>query len=109
MKLSGKIDFKKINFKGFFFKIFSIIEKMRVLIFFILLFASIFYSGWIFYKYVKNYKWNEAQKQEYLNTKEKEVVFEEDKFNRVVSEVEARKAKSQSNINDVNDIFRIKQ
>jgi hypothetical protein len=71
-------------------------------------FGLLLYCGWQWYLYVYKPGWDEAKKQEYLATKEKDVVFSKGKFERAVLLIEARKQEYQKKLEDVPDIFRIK-
>lgn len=74
-----------------------------------LIFALVIgYSTYLWYIYAFNANWNDAKKQEYINTKQRDVNFDKDKFDSVITKIKQRRANYQKNINTVPDIFKFK-
>lgn len=70
--------------------------------------ASIVYSVYLWYSYALNTSWSDAKKNEYVITKQKDIVFNKDKFDSVISEIKERKVNYQKNLESIPDIFRFK-
>lgn len=67
------------------------------------------YGGYLWYKFIFHPQWSEGRKQEYMNTQEKETVFNQNKFSAVIGEIEARKNEYNKKIENIPDIFKLKQ
>jgi len=65
------------------------------------------YCGFLWYEYNYNYKWDEAQKQEYVRTKRSGIDFEKGKFEEVLSDIDARKDRYEEEVAKEKDIFRL--
>lgn len=70
--------------------------------------VSIVYSVYLWYSYAFNSNWSDAKKSEYANTKQKDITFNKDKFDSVISEIKERKVNYQKNLQSIPDIFRFK-
>lgn len=68
----------------------------------------VLYSVYIWYVYAFNFAWDETKKSEYINMKQREVVFEKEKFDSVIMKIKNRKEEYGKNIESVPDIFRLK-
>jgi len=91
-------------------KIPEFFDKKRkwVLIFIAILFAI--HSYYEYYNYIFNPVWSEEKRQAYIETKEKDAVFNEKDFDEVVAEVEKRKIEYVEGKIDVKkDIFNIQK
>lgn len=72
--------------------------------------AAIFfgYCGYLWYAYVYNYQWNDAEKQAYINTKKSSVAFDRKNFEKVLDEIKARQTEYDKTIENQRDIFNTK-
>ncbi|MCX6763308.1 MAG: hypothetical protein NTZ97_01050 [Candidatus Moranbacteria bacterium] len=84
------------------------IRKRRKLILFSIFLLLLGCSAYQWYRYVYNFGWSEAKKQEYINSKEKMTTFDEEKFNQVIQEIEKRKAEEKIKIENIPNIFNLK-
>ncbi len=98
---------RNINLDGIFRKAAGAVSRRSHWFLFSLALALLSYCGYVWYEHIYRAEWDENKKQEYLGTKEKEVIFNKDRFDRVMAELERRKGEYQKNIEDVPDIFRI--
>jgi len=72
-----------------------------------LIFALVIgYSIYLWYIYAFNPNWDEAKKQEYVNTKQEDASFERNRFNSVIGEIKQRKLNYEKNIEIIPDIFK---
>lgn len=98
----------KVNGKELLNKSLSFIRQVSgwalVLIFFLL----IGYSVYLWYIYAFNPNWSNEKKQEYINTKQKDIDFNKDKFDSVINEIRQRKSNYQKNVTGTPDIFQFK-
>jgi hypothetical protein len=107
MNFSWKKCVKKvqsINYCECYFKFLG--EKNRWLIFIALL-AMAGFCGHIWYEYAYNPNWNEEQKKSYMNSKEKEAVFNKSKFDKVIAIQEKRRNNYENKAEDIQDIFKL--
>lgn len=74
----------------------------------LIFFIFIGYSGYLWYKYIYNPQWNDARQQEYRNTKSADSNFNVDKMKKIVTEVDGRQAEYNKNVDNLQDIFRLK-
>ena len=74
----------------------------------IIFLVSIAYSVYLWYSYAFNPDWNDAKKSEYIATKQKDIVFNKDKFDSVILEIKERKVNYQKNLESIPNIFRFK-
>ncbi len=77
---------------------------------FLLLVAFLMTSYCLYFWYGTIYKsgWSDLQKQNYIRNKKKEVVFNKNKFEKIVAEYLKREQKRESPAIVVRDIFQIK-
>ncbi len=98
----------KINPAVFFKNTASFLKrKSRWALFFIFL-ALIGYCAYLWYIHISNPGWSEARRQEYTNTKQSGSIFNKEKFDEIVREVEGKRSEYQRNIENIPDIFRLK-
>lgn len=90
-------------------KISNFFKKMSGWILLVIFLSLVIYCGYLWYSYVLNPKWEESKRQEYIGTKEKEAVFNKSKFDAIISEIENRRTESGNKIENVPDVFRLKQ
>mgnify|MGYP001358247350 CR=1 FL=1 len=100
-KLSINLDEKLGNFNTF-------LRKKSNWFLFVVFFVSVGYYAFLWYSYVYNAKWSESIKQEYVRTKEREVVFKKEQFDLVVAQLENRKMNCEKKIDEVPDVFKLK-
>lgn len=99
----------KTNFQGALRSgLVFIVKKRRWILAFVAL-ALLAYCAFLWYRYIYNAQWSDGKKQEYIQTKAKDVVFDENKFNEVAGEIEKRKSEAKNNLTGLRDIFRLKQ
>jgi len=70
--------------------------------------ALVLYSVYIWYAYAFNFAWDGAKKNEYIRMKQRDVVFEKEKFDAIISEIKERRNNYQKNLQGIPDIFQIK-
>jgi len=103
------IDLKKNIFSRAFLE--KIIEFFRgsVKLFVFLLFLGLSgYCVYLWYSRVYDYRWSEERKVEYLETKDKEVTFNRQKFQEIIHQEEQRATEYEKKIIIERDIFGIK-
>ena len=84
-------------------------SKRRNVIIIIALFL-IGYCVYEYYVYIYHPAWSAKQKQDYINTKEKDAVFDDKNFNAVISEIEKRKVEFVIDYSkSAKDIFKVNQ
>lgn len=66
------------------------------------------YCGYLWYTYVYNYQWNDAEKQAYISTKKSSVAFDRENFEKVLDEIKARQSEYDETIENQRDIFDVK-
>lgn len=99
-----KEKIRSVNYSESFFNFLG--GKNRWIIFTLLLGLTVF-SGYVWYRYQYNPGWSREQKEAYINSKEKEIVLDEEKFNKIVMQQEKRKAEYGQKIENLEDIFRL--
>ncbi len=107
-----KIDFKnlqgKINSKDLLKKLrFLCIEKMTLILFALFL-ILLGYCGYLWYTYSYSYQWDDAKKQEYMNTKNSGTNFNKAKFEKVLKDISDRQEEYKKDLDKPKDIFRLK-
>ena len=102
-KASMKIDTSDIAEK--MSKFTSVLSKHSLTFIFV---CSVAYCSYLLYRNIYYPDWSESKKTEYRNSKGSGVVFNEGKFNSVVSREEERKKKYVENVENVPDIFKLK-
>jgi len=107
-KLNLNIDISDLGEK--FKKFPEFLDKKRR---WVIIFISLCLAGHVcyeYYNYIYNPVWSEEKRQAYINTKEKDAVFNQDDFNRVLAEIEKRKIEYIENPSSAKkDIFNISQ
>lgn len=105
-KINLKIDKKQIlNFFGKFKVL--LLEKRRWVLLAVAMLA-LGYCGFLWYTLVSRPQWSEGRKQEYISTKENKVKFDQEKFDKVIGEIEKRKSEYNTKAENITDIFRLK-
>jgi len=102
-KLKVKSRWVRINFfdrsLNFFFKK----NRIFLVVFSLIIFSYCAYLG---YSYIYHPGWSEAKKQEYIESRKEEgVVFNKNRFNKVISEIESRENYFQKSVENIPDIF----
>lgn len=90
-------------------KILSFLEDKSSWILLSLFLIAAVFGCYVWYRYVYYNSWDEAKREEYINSKEKDVVFERKKFEQLISEKAKRDQRFVKELKDIPDIFRIKQ
>ena len=90
-------------------KIRKIIIKKIPWLKFTILFGFLIYCGYLWYAFIYINQLNDEEKKTYMATKEQEVVFNQDNFNNVLNKIEQRKTNYATSIENVPDIFRLRQ
>lgn len=107
--MTGQFFKNKTNFRGVLRSgLVFVVNKRRWIVSFAAL-ALLAYCALLWYQYIYNARWSDSKKQEYIQAKAKEVVFDENKFDEVVNELARRKSESGKNLAGLQDIFRLKQ
>lgn len=75
----------------------------------LLLLFVFFYGGYLWYFHVYHSQWDEGRKQAYMQNKDKGTVFNRNRFNMVVSEMEGRKSSYATDPNNLTDIFKLQE
>jgi hypothetical protein len=85
-----KVKITRINPKKFFSFVFSFWKRNSnwIFIFSLLIFLAIGIDIW--YKDVYKFQWSEARKTEYINSRNKSINLQEEKFKAVLAEIEKR-------------------
>ena len=94
------------NLRRSFFGFMS--KQVRVVITLSVLFLF-FYCVYLWHSYIYVPEWSEERKQEYIENKEKSVVFDKPGFEMLVSELRERQLETQKDIDIQEDIFRLEK
>jgi hypothetical protein len=97
--------FKGSNFKKIFF---DFLARWSKLVIFFLAILGTAYCVSLWYIFIYNPGWSDAQKQQYLQTKGQGIVFDRAKFNVLVTAAKNRAAAESQVPSNVPDIFRLK-
>jgi len=81
-------------------------KKIHTILFFILLFAAIFSGGYIWQQNLYGEGWSIEKKQEYMNTQNKNVIFKENDFQKVLDNISLRKDENSKEYQSMKDIFK---
>jgi len=84
---------------------FFIHQNKYILLFIFLVLVG--YAGYLGYAYIYRAEWDQTKKQEYINSKEKEVVFNKAAYNEAVADIKQRKIDFAKTVENANDIFRL--
>lgn len=89
--------------------VFSFLSRQGRTFIFILAVAGTAYCVFIWYSTIYRPEWSESKKQEYINNKDRGVLFDRAKFEEIMKNSQARKNELEKTPESVNDIFRLKQ
>lgn len=81
-------------------------RKIKTPLFVTFFFSVVAFGGYIWKKSLYGGGWDEAKKQEYINTQNKSVVFKEDDFKKVIENVKERRETNVIIREDLKDIFK---
>lgn len=95
------LNVKKLTGKVFYFWI-----KHRKAIFIVMLLAVCGMGIYLFYKNLYKERWSKEDEIQYINSQRRDVNFKEDKFKKVIEEIERKASAHESEFQPVNDIFR---
>lgn len=98
----------KINLTDSFKKIASFLDRRSRWVLSFIFLVLIGYCAYLWYSHISNPDWSEVRRQEYISTKQSGSIFNKDKFDEVVREVENKRSEYQRNIENIPDIFRLK-
>jgi hypothetical protein len=70
---------------------------------------AIGYTAYIWYECIYRPEWSEAEKQEYMKSKDRGIVFNRNRFDEIVSAHKAREERFDAKPEELKDIFRIKE
>jgi nucleosome binding factor SPN SPT16 subunit len=98
----------KIDFKDCFRKFTEFADKKNHWILILIFLVFMGYCSYLWYNYIISPGWEEEKKQEYINTKQKEIIFSKVKFDGVIRGIETKKNEYQKNIENIPDVFRLK-
>ena len=105
MKFDINLD-SKIDIKHIAEIISGAWKKIHTLLFFVFLLIFIAIGGYVWKQNVYSGEWSNARKQEYLNTQNKEVIFKENDFQKVSSDISLRKEENSKEYQPIKDIFK---
>lgn len=106
MNINLKFDKKKLL--DLFDKVKVIVLTKRRVVLLCVAILALGYCSYLWYKLVSRPEWSEGKKQEYINTKENKLKFEQAKFDKVIAEIEKRKNEYNNKIENITDIFRLR-
>lgn len=101
-----RVLFKQKNFCKFCLELLS--RKISLMVFFVAVLTA-GYCVYLWYNFIFRPEWSEVKKQEYINSKDKGIVFNRSRFQNIIDEFKSREGQSQKNISDLTDIFRVKK
>jgi len=111
MELKNKnlnIDLADLGKK--FKKIPIFLDKRRRIIIILLAIVLAGHVSFEYYNYIYNPVWSEEKTQAYINTKEKDAIFNQEDFDKVLAEIEKRKIEyAENSVSAQRDIFKISQ
>ena len=87
----------------------SFFRKRKGLILLFIFLGLTGYSMFLWYIFIYNSEWSENSRNDYMNSKEFDVVFSNSKFEKMIQEIDSRLQRSQENIDNVEDVFRLKK
>lgn len=106
LKLKVKSQWAKVNFSDWSLNFLLKRNRILLLVFSLAIFS---YCAYLWYSYLYQPNWSEDKKQEYIESKkEEEVVFNKNKFNKIMAEIENRKNYFQKSVENIPDIFSLK-
>jgi hypothetical protein len=102
-------DLKKDIFSGAFLKKIAEFFVGNFKLFVFALFVGLSgYCVYLWYSYSYSYQWSDDQKKTYLETKDKEVTFNRQKFQEIIDEEDLRAKEQKKPITVERDVFGIK-
>ena len=107
-ELKLKIKSKLANFSFADWSLNFLLKENRI---FLLIFSLLLlgYCVYLWYNYLYQPKWSEEKKQEYIESrKEENVIFNRNRFNKVITELANRKNNFQKSVENIPDIFSLK-
>ena len=108
LNLSLNIDLENLGKK--FEKVPKFLDKKRKMIITLIVICLLGYCFYEYYRYIYRPIWSEQEKQNYINTKEKDAIFNEQDFQVVIGELEKRKVEFIDNPGKISkDIFKVNQ
>jgi hypothetical protein len=106
LKLKVKSQWTKINFSDGSLNFLLKRNRIFLLVFSLAIFS---YGAYLWYGCLYHPGWSADKKQAYIESKkEEEVVFNKNKFNKIMAEIENRKNYFQKSVENVPDIFSLK-
>jgi hypothetical protein len=108
MKLELKNLQDGINFNKLSKSVGHFIVRAEGYILFLIFTIFLGYCGYIWYSYVYKYQWDDAKKQAYINTQKSSVAFDQEKFEKVLSEIKTRQAEYDRVVDNQKNIFNTK-
>ena len=109
MQLGSKFNFNSSininpkNIGGIFLKIW---QKTYMILFFLILTAFIAIGGYVWQQNVYSGEWNSEEKQKYINTQNKEIIFKENDFQKITDDIVSRRGENLEEYKPVKDIFK---
>lgn len=106
LKLKIKSQWTKVNFSDWSLNF--LLKRSRI---FMLIFslAILSYCAYLWYGYIYHPGWSENKKQAYIESrKEESVVFDKNRFDKVMAEIENRRNYFQKPVENIPDIFSLK-
>jgi hypothetical protein len=80
-------------------------QKIHIWIFFVLLVAVIAFAFFVWQSSLNGSGWDQQRKQEYLNSQDKNIVFKENEFKKVIADIEKRFNHSTESYEPLRNIF----
>ena len=81
-------------------------QKIHIMLFFILLSISIFFGGYVWQQNLYGSGWSAEKKQEYINTQNKNVIFKENDFQKILDDIQTRTNENTKEYQPIKDIFK---
>lgn len=106
--MDAKNSKNKINLTAFCKKAASFLNRKSHWALSFIFLILIGYSAYLWYSHIDNPGWSEARRQEYTSTKQSGSIFNKDRFDEIVRDVESGRSEYQRNVENVPDIFRLK-
>lgn len=84
------------------------LKRINVFMFILMFLLTVFFV-FLWYTCIYKPEWDEVKKQEYIQKKEKSVIFNKNVFDSMVEEMNVRSQRFQKADNEAEDIFRLKK
>lgn len=81
-------------------------QKTHTLLFFVILIIFIVIGGYIWKQSLYSGEWSNEKKQEYLNTQNKEVIFNGEDFQKVLNDISSREEEYSKTYQPIKDVFK---